>query len=62
MSQSDLERAVASVTGESVNVIRRRGFSLANPFDLDFDPEPDERRPLTVDWDELECRRARVRP
>ena len=62
MSQSDLEHAVASVTGESVNVIRRRGFSLANPFDLDFDPEPDERRPLTVDWDELESRRAQVRP
>ena len=41
MSQSDLEHAVASVTGESVNVIRRRGFWLANPFDLDFDPEPD---------------------
>ena len=45
MSQSDLERAVASVTGESVNLIRRRGLSLANPFNLDFDPEPNERRP-----------------
>ncbi len=40
MSQSDLERAVASATGESIKLICRRGFSLANPFDLDFDPEP----------------------
>lgn len=31
MSQSDLDRAVARATGETVNEVRRLGFSLVVP-------------------------------
>jgi hypothetical protein len=51
MSQNELEREVASLTGETVAIIRRRGFSL---LELECPP------PLVVDWDELD--RLRVAP
>jgi len=57
MTQKQLERLVATATGEDLAAIRRRGFSLANPFNGNFDPEPDERPPQWVDWDELEQER-----
>ncbi len=53
MTQQDLERAVASATGESLHVIQRRGFRLADPWATHFDPEPDQRPPQVLDWDEL---------
>ena len=49
MSQKELDEAVATATGESVALIHNRGFSVADPFDVDYDPEP--RRPLVFDWD-----------
>ncbi len=49
MQIKQLEREVAAVTGESVSEIRRRGFSLADPTDTSFDPEPS-----VIDWDELQ--------
>jgi hypothetical protein len=61
MYQSDLDRAVALATGESLTEIRRRGFGLTDPFEPDIDPEPIE-LPRTVDWDELQSGRFRVRP
>ena len=42
MSQSQIDRAVARRTGESLSTIRSYGFSIV---------EPPEREPLTVDWD-----------
>ena len=57
MSQHDLDLAVASATGESLRTIRRRGFSVIEPADVLFDPEPDVRAAQYVDWDELERRR-----
>lgn len=59
MTQAQLERAVCRATGESLAEFRRRGFSLADPLDVAFDPEPQP--PQVVDWDEVESAR-RVSP
>ena len=52
MSQQELDSAVAQVTGETLVTIRRRGFSLHDPSEQDFDPEPNALAPQTIDWDE----------
>ena len=54
MTQQDLDNAVASATGEDLHAISNRGFSLADPLEVDFDPEPDNHPPQTVDWDAWE--------
>jgi hypothetical protein len=51
MSQNELDLAVARATGESVALIHDRGFGLADPGEVEFDPEP--RRPLVLDWDTM---------
>jgi hypothetical protein len=51
MSQREIEEAVAMATGESLAVIKNRGFSVADSIDVNFDPEP--RRPLVFDWDRM---------
>lgn len=58
MSQAELDRELAALTGESVGTIRRRGFSLVTPLRV-FDPDADDPAcpPLTVDWDRLEADR-----
>ena len=53
MTQRQFEREVASATGESINTIRRRGFSLI---------EPEYPKPLIVDWDEVDSQRTGVLP
>ena len=50
MSQTELNRAVASATGETVSTIADMGFVPLTSF-------PFEREPLTVDWDEVEAER-----
>ena len=56
MKQRDLNRAVAEVTGEAVDTIARRGFSL-------LDPEVHERDdPAPLDWDELQQQRVALFP
>ena len=57
MTQEDLDRAVATATGEDLRAIRQRGFSLADPLEVNFDPEPDIRPPQMVDWDARELER-----
>jgi hypothetical protein len=57
MTQRELDRAVANVTGEYVSEIRRRGFGVFDPFDGEFDFEPLDSIPQTIDWDELDRRR-----
>jgi len=56
MSQSEVDRAVADATGESLSTIRRRGFSLVTPLTL-FDPDDASAQPQIVDWDRLEADR-----
>lgn len=56
MTQRDINSAVALTTGESLSEIRRRGFSIADPAEVRFDPEPDQLIPQMIDWDDLERR------
>ena len=51
MTQHQLERELARLTGETITTIRHRGFGLV---------EPPEREPLVVDWDELEEERLSI--
>lgn len=53
MTQSELDRSVSRATGESLCEIRSRGFSLADPQDVNFDPEPSDLPPQCIDWDDL---------
>ncbi len=46
MEEFLIDRLVAAATGESIRVIRARGFQHANPAEPEFDPEPLSR--LTV--------------
>ncbi|MDF1845043.1 MAG: hypothetical protein P1U77_26820 [Rubripirellula sp.] len=57
MTQMQLEQLVAEATGEDVRAIRQRGFSAADPLEVNFDPEPDNLPPRMIDWDELELER-----
>ena len=57
MYQKHLNQLVADATGEDLHEIRRRGFSLMDPFDRYFDPEPDDLPPQRIDWDELALQR-----
>lgn len=49
MTQKDVDKAVADATGESVGLIHDLGFSIADPLEVNFDPEC--RGPLMLDWD-----------
>ncbi|MCR9116146.1 MAG: hypothetical protein NXI22_04255 [bacterium] len=51
MTQQELEREVANATGEALSEIRSRGFSIADPNEVCFDPEPFDLPPQVVDWD-----------
>jgi hypothetical protein len=54
MSQQEIDEAVASVTGEKVGTILSRSFSIADPWETSFDPEP--REPMVLDWDSMSPR------
>lgn len=58
MSPVELERAVASVTGETRREIRRRGFQLVTP---DTESVGDDDLSV-VDWDALEAERPVLFP
>ncbi len=62
MLQSQIDRSVSRATGEPLCEIRRRGFSLADPAKVQFDPEPSERAPQVVDWDQLAAQRVSLFP
>ncbi len=60
MTQSQLNRAVADATGETVTEIKRLGFGLADPDVVAFDPAPWEGR--YVDWDAVGEQRYALSP
>ena len=60
MTQAQLNRAVASATGETISEIRRMGFGLADPEAVAFDPAPEEGR--YVDWDDVDQHRYGLLP
>ena len=49
MTQDTLDRAVAHATGEDLKEIRRRGFNLVDPVEVDFDPETEDLLPEMID-------------
>ena len=53
MTQTELDRAIAHATGESLKTIGALGFVPLLPI-----PYERDREPLVVDWDELEAKRA----
>lgn len=57
MSRKELERELVKKTGESVRTIRRRGFSIVNVQERDFDPEPNLLPAQIIDWDQVEAER-----
>ena len=57
MTQSEMNREVASATGESVSTIEQMGFVPLTPI-----PYERDREPLVVDWDELAQKRAVLHP
>lgn len=59
MTRQQLERAVAQRTGESLREIRRRGFSILRPDDLDLELEIYQ-MPQVVDWDQADRDRQRT--
>ena len=56
MKQSDLNRAVALATGETIATVKRLGFLLAEPHET-VDPDSETSGPLVIDWDELDDQR-----
>ncbi len=58
MTQAQLDRAVAAATGESRRTIGELGFSLADPLETQFDPEPSDVARF-LDWDRVPSRRYR---
>ena len=51
LSQQDLDHEVARLTGESLGTIRRRGFSIIDLSNSQFDTEPDDLPAMVLDWD-----------
>jgi len=62
VTQSQLNRAVARATGESIATIRSLGFGIVDPATDCHEPEPLPWRPQVVDWDERDANRYRVLP
>ncbi len=57
MTQNELNREIAEVTGESVHTIGQMGF-----VSLTRGPVEVEREPLIIDWDEMVERRYTLMP
>ncbi|MBC8355311.1 MAG: hypothetical protein H8E66_25320 [Planctomycetes bacterium] len=57
MNQRDLDREVARATGETVATINQMGFVPLEPI-----PYERDRKPLVVDWEELEQERMILHP
>lgn len=57
MPQSYLDQLVATATGDDVREVRRLGFQIADPDEVDFDPEPSYFEPQMIDWDEVDRQR-----
>ncbi|MEQ8853933.1 hypothetical protein [Gimesia sp.] len=57
MIQAQLDQQVAQATGEDLREVRFRGFSLADPLTVRFDPEPCDLPPQILDWDQVDLER-----
>jgi hypothetical protein len=50
MTSSEINRAVAKVLGEALEVVCQRGFDLVEPHHV-IDTDFDAHNPSTIDWD-----------
>ena len=57
MTQQEIDDAVCVATGDCLCDVQRIGFGIADPLEVNFDPEPDDLPPNIVDWDEIELQR-----
>ena len=57
MTQSQINRAVALATGESVRTVSELGFSLADPDVVELHSEPCDVEDMIVDWDQIQVAR-----
>ena len=57
MNQTELNRQVARVTGETVATVAERGFVPLCPV-----PQERDREPLAMDWDDWEASREVLHP
>jgi hypothetical protein len=57
-----LEEAVARVTGESLRVIRRHGFGVADPLDETFEREAASQPHQILNWDQVAAERRPLFP
>ena len=55
MTSSEINRAVANVLGEALEVVRQRGFDLVEPHHI-IDSDFDTQDPSTIDWDATDSR------
>ena len=55
MTSSEINRAVANVLGEALEVVRQRGFDLVEHHHV-VDAEFDTHNPSTIDWDATDSR------
>ena len=62
MSQAELIRAVSRATCESVSEIRRRGFQLLDPVQVEEKSDSVDGPPSYVDWDHLAAQRTSLYP
>ena len=56
MTQADLNRAVAEITGETVSTISQLGFLIDEPAGR-FDSDRND--PDVIDWDALDANRTK---
>ena len=54
MTSSEINRAVAKVLGEALDVVRQRGFDLVEHHFIDSDFDTHD--PSTIDWDATDGR------
>jgi type IV secretory pathway TraG/TraD family ATPase VirD4 len=62
MKTREFHQQVSQRLGEDIKTVRQRGFSIVRKRDRSSQLDMDEsRRPLIVDWDDLELQRAQAR-
>lgn len=57
MRQERINRLVARATGDDLREIKRLGFTIADPDQVRFDPEPEGSPYEPIDWDQVESDR-----
>ena len=57
MTQSYIDQLVAAATGDELREIRRLGFSLVSPTDVELEDDAAMWSPEMVDWDEVDRHR-----